>query len=398
MALMLASVTNPAEAEAVWAGGADIIDLKDPAKGALGALDARLVADIVRAVGKRRWVSATAGDRFASPEAAVEAAATIAATGVDYVKVGFPSDKGGADCIRALEFLAGEVKLVGVLFADRAPDLDLVRLMAKHGFMGAMLDTATKGDRRLLDHMDVAALAGFLDRCREAGLISGLAGSLEAPDVPRLLPLQPNYLGFRGSLCLGRSREAGIDAASVRMIRDLIPQEADSQAAPGEPRVDWRFLGRGYTATQERSTETDRVFVHDLVMPCSIGAYDFERGLQQNVRFNVDVDVRRNQHHSDDMRDIFSYDLIVDAIKIILGRGHVELIETLARELADSVLRHPSVLRICVRIEKLDVICGKVGVEIKRERAIEAGAVDQLFPSLSEAAGGVRNPRGPRNH
>ena len=41
MTLMLASVTNPAEAEAVWAGGADIIDLKDPAKGALGALDAK---------------------------------------------------------------------------------------------------------------------------------------------------------------------------------------------------------------------------------------------------------------------------------------------------------------------------------------------------------------------
>ena len=51
MTLMLASVTNPAEAEAVRLGGADIIDLKDPAKGALGALDADVAASIVRSVG-----------------------------------------------------------------------------------------------------------------------------------------------------------------------------------------------------------------------------------------------------------------------------------------------------------------------------------------------------------
>jgi dihydroneopterin aldolase len=147
------------------------------------------------------------------------------------------------------------------------------------------------------------------------------------------------------------------------------------------------FFGRGYISANERAIETDRVFVHDLIMPCSIGAYDFERGLKQNVCFNVDVDVRRSNHHSDDMRDIFSYDLVTDSIKILLGQGHVELIETLARELADCVLRHPEVVRVCVRIEKLDVIRGKVGVEIKRERASEAAAVDQLATGLASAGG-----------
>jgi len=392
MTLMLASVTNPAEAEAVWAGGADIIDLKDPAKGALGALDPGVVADVVRAIAKRRLVSATAGDSFGSPEAVIDAVVTMAATGVDYVKVGFSTDEAGADCIRALGSLASKIKLVGVLFADREPDLEVLRLMAEQGFVGAMLDTAAKGGGRLLDHMDVAALVRFVDQCREVGLISGLAGSLEAPDVPRLLPLQPTYLGFRGTLCHGRSRNASIDAASVRMIRDLIPSEGDSQIAPAESSIDWRFLAaRAHAAPSERAIETDRVFVHDLVMPCSIGAYDFERGLKQNVRFNIDVDVKRAQHHSDDMRDIFSYDLIVDAIKIILGRGHVELIETLARDIAESVLSHPHVVRLCVRVEKLDVICGMVGVEIKRERATELAAVDQLFPSLTGAAGNTRS-------
>jgi len=73
MTLMLASVTNPAEAEAVWAAGADIIDLKDPAKGALGALDADVAAGIVRSVGKRKPVSAAAGASLGAPGAIVDA-------------------------------------------------------------------------------------------------------------------------------------------------------------------------------------------------------------------------------------------------------------------------------------------------------------------------------------
>jgi (5-formylfuran-3-yl)methyl phosphate synthase len=383
MTLMLASVTNPAEAEAVWVGGADIIDLKDPAKGVLGALDADVAAGIVRLVGKRWPVSAAAGASIGTPGAITDAVAAMTATGVDYVKVGFSSDKTGADCVRALRPHASNTKLVGVLFADCAPDLDLLTLMANSGFTGAMLDTAKKGAGRLLDHMDIAALDRFIARCRDSGLMSGLAGSLEAPDVPRLLPLQPNYLGFRGILCKGRAREAAIDATSVRMIRDLIPRESGGHAGRDARGIDWRrWLGRGYVPANERFVETDLIFVHDLVLPCAIGAYDFERIQNQNVRFNVDVEVRPDERRFDDMRGIFSYDLIVDAIKIILGRGHVDLIETLASGIADEILRYPCVARACVRVEKLDVVRGTVGIEIRRERATEWAAGAERVPVI----------------
>jgi (5-formylfuran-3-yl)methyl phosphate synthase len=386
MTLMLASVTNPAEAEAVWAGGADIIDLKDPAKGALGALDADVAAGIVRSVGKRKPVSAAAGSSLGAPWAVVDAVAAMAATGVDYVKVGFSPGKAGADCVRALGPHASNTKLVGVLFADCEPDLDMLALMANNGFTGAMLDTAKKGAGRLLDHMDVAALDRFIDRCRENGLASGLAGSLEAPDVPRLLPLQPSYLGFRGSLCQGRLRECAIDPSSVRMIRDLIPREADRQGGRDDAGIDWRLLlGRGFIPAKKHLVETDLIFVHDLVLPCAIGAYDFERIQNQDVRFNIDVDVSRNERRFDDMRGVFSYDIIIDAIKIILGRGHVDLIETLASGIADEILRYPCVARVCVRVEKLDVVRGTVGIEIKRERA------------GGQATSGARMPVPPNN-
>lgn len=383
MTLMLASVTNPAEAEAVWLGGADIIDLKDPAKGVLGALDTGVAAGIVRSVGKRKPVSAAADSSLGAPGAVVDAVAAMAATGVDYVKVGCSPGKAGADCVRALGPHASNTKLVGVLFADCAPDMDMLALMANNGFTGAMLDTAKKGTGRLLDHMDVAALDRFIDRCREHGLTSGLAGSLEAPDVPRLLPLQPNYLGFRGSLCQGRAREAAIDPSSVRLIRDLIPREADGQGGRDEAGIDWRLLlGRGFVPAKEHLLETDLIFVHDLVLPCAIGAYDFERTQNQNVRFNIDVDVRRNELRFDDMRGVFSYDVIIDAIKILLGRGHVDLIETLASGIADEILRYPCVARVCVRVEKLDVVRGAVGIEIKRERAAGEAVSDARVPVL----------------
>ncbi len=383
MTLMLASVTSPAEAETVSAGGADIIDLKDPAKGALGALDTGVSAHIVRLIGKRKPVSAAAGAADGAPREVLDAVAAIAATGVDYVKVAISRDKVAEDCVRALGQHANGTKLVGVFFADCEPNLDMLALMAGNGFTGAMLDTAKKGAGRLLDHMDVAALDCFIDRCRTNGLMSGLAGSLEAPDVPRLLPLQPDYLGFRGSLCHGRMREGAIDAASVRVIRELIPRDAQARLGSGEAVIAWRlFLARGSVVPGDQIVETDRIFVHDLVHPCAIGAYDFERGQTQNVRFNIDVDVQRMERRFDDMRGVFSYDVIIDAIKIILGRGHVDLIETLASALADEILRYPCAVRACVRVEKLDVVHGTVGLEIRRERAPNQTGSGERLPAF----------------
>ncbi len=125
MTLMLASVINREEANAVVASGVDMVDLKDPGKGALGAMALDEVASIVDAVGKRKPVSAAAGDDFDSPSAATAAALALAARGVDYVKVGLSSDAVGAERIRALGTLADRTKLVGVLFADRGPNLNL---------------------------------------------------------------------------------------------------------------------------------------------------------------------------------------------------------------------------------------------------------------------------------
>jgi FolB domain-containing protein len=382
MTLFLASVAGPQEAEIALAHGADIIDLKDATKGALGALEPELVRATVKAIGSRRPVSAVTGDLPMQPHVIVDAVTRMAEAGVDYVKVGlFPSPQ-REDCIRALSALAERTKIVGVMFADRQPDSPLAPMMADSGFAGAMLDTADKRNGRLLDHIDITDLSEFTDTLHAHGLMAGLAGSLEPPDVPRLLLLAPDFLGFRGALCAGHDRKAGLNAEATAMIRALIP--ADERTAGSEhltsAKVDYRLLSaRGY-APDKGGTVTDRVFVRDLILPVRIGAYAREREKPQSVRFNVNATVLRAGHAVEDMRDVFSYDLVTDGIRMIVAQEHIPFVETLAERIAGLVLAHPRVTGVTVKVEKLDVGPGAVGVEITRERPAEVAKVHHLFP------------------
>ncbi|MEN8197292.1 MAG: (5-formylfuran-3-yl)methyl phosphate synthase [Pseudomonadota bacterium] len=86
---MLASVGTLEEAEQVLRAGADIIDLKAPAAGALGALATRDVEAIVQRISSQRPVSATIGDLPLIPATVADAVAAMAATGVDFIKIGF---------------------------------------------------------------------------------------------------------------------------------------------------------------------------------------------------------------------------------------------------------------------------------------------------------------------
>jgi dihydroneopterin aldolase len=383
MTLMLASVTGPAEAELVLESGADIIDLKDPSTGTLGALAPEIVRETVARVAGRRQTSAVTGDLPMEPVTVRQATETMAACGVDYVKVGiFPSER-APEVIRGLKETAARTKLVAVLFADLAPDFDLVDECAETGFAGAMLDTARKGSGRLINHLDLPSLEKFVTRCHARGLIAGLAGSLEAPDVPRLLPLSPDLLGFRSALCRAGDRKGELDPQQIAIIRGLIPAQTSRGATEN---IDWRLhAARGYTGGPESEAKSDRVFVRDFVVNAKIGAYSHEHDVDQRLRFNVEADVSRRDLKRGDMRDVFSYDTIRDAIELNVARGHVALVEKLAEDIAEQVLRDPRVLSLVVRIEKLDILPGSVGVELRRERPKSSAKVHQMFPGLAEA-------------
>jgi FolB domain-containing protein len=383
---MLASVTGPREAEIAIAGGADIIDLKDPARGALGAVTPEVIRATVASVEKRRLVSAVAGDLPMRPDLVAATVRDIAATGVDYVKLGIFPGGDAFGCIDALARIAVGVKLVAVFFADASPDFSLLPLLKRRGFAGAMIDTQNKAAGRLLDHFDMPRLLGFVQDCHAAGMIAGLAGSLEAPDIPRLLVLGPDLLGFRGALCGPGGRVAELDLGRTQAVRGLIPPDGAEQ---GTRDVDYRLLAaRGYApAASGDDVPVDLVFVQDLVLPVFIGAYARERDAPQNVRFAVTASVMRAGRTVEDMRDVFSYDLITDGIRLLIGSGHIPLVETLAERIAVMVLGHPRVTKVVVRVEKLETGSGAVGVEIERLRTAIRTSERPVVPLLAEASG-----------
>ena len=113
----------------------------------------------------------------------------------------------------------------------------------------------------------------------------------------------------------------------------------------------------------------DRVFVHDLVLDAEIGVYSHEKGVTQRARFSVDIEVASSdQAVEDQITRVLDYDMIITTIKGILAEGHINLVETLADEIAVRCLAHPRAASVRVKIEKLDKEPGAVGVEIVRRR------------------------------
>jgi dihydroneopterin aldolase len=290
-----------------------------------------------RPIHGRRPVSAVAGDLPMEPDVIVAAVETMARTRVEYVKVGlFPGPAAGLRARAGVP--ARTTKIIGVMFADRGADNALVKVMAGCGFAGAMLDTSDKARGRAARLHGRGTLAGVRRRLSGPWLMTGLAGSLEAPDVPRLLLLAPDYLGFRGALCVGVT--AALASTPHRSASFANSFRSIPTAQPHETR---RGKGRLSAAGGEgifrrpvgADAATDRIFVRDFVVPARIGAYAREHGKSQNVRFNVDVKVRRSGHSVEDMRDVFSYDVITDGIRIIVAQEHIAFLETLAERVAD---------------------------------------------------------------
>jgi uncharacterized protein (UPF0264 family) len=220
---LLASVCNREEAMLALEAGVDVIDLKNPDEGALGALPLQTIANIVRLVNGKSVVSATIGDLPMRPEAIVFGIEHTASQGVDIVKVGFFGTYGHEACIKAVQPLAvAGAKIMAVLFADHEPDLNILPRLKAAGFYGAMLDTASKCEKNLVDHLSMEKLRGFLKRAHELGLQTGLAGSLKLSDIPPLAALQPGYLGFRGALCDMQERSGALLQSRLEEAKKLL--------------------------------------------------------------------------------------------------------------------------------------------------------------------------------
>jgi dihydroneopterin aldolase len=133
-----------------------------------------------------------------------------------------------------------------------------------------------------------------------------------------------------------------------------------------------RSIPEPHSVALQTDTPSDwRVFVRDLVLPARIGVHSHERNGPQRIRINVELAVSADgQPIADSLANVVCYEDIVDGIRAIIARGHVNLVETLAAEILELCLDDRRVTMATVRVEKLHAIsdAASVGVELRRGR------------------------------
>jgi uncharacterized protein (UPF0264 family) len=227
---LLVSVTSAIEAKAALDGGADLIDAKDPSRGALGVVPLPTLRAIVSTVGGARPVTAALGDAF--DEATIEREASgFAAAGSRLVKIGFA---GITDTARVTRLTAAAVRgvaasattgVVVVAYADanqsgveRGTYVDIA---AQAGAVGVLLDTMDKQGPGLTRLVTGRALTSWVKQAHDAGLIVALAGKLTADDLALVRDTGADIAGVRGAACDG-GRLGRVTSTRVRaLVQDM---------------------------------------------------------------------------------------------------------------------------------------------------------------------------------
>jgi len=232
MTRMLASVNSLKETRLILNTSIDIIDLKQPEQGALGALSTELVNQIVQEVNHQKPVSATVGDLPMQPELIKNAVSAMADTGVNYIKIGFfPGGDWPGTLSKLHQLTQKGHQLIAVLFADTQPDISIIKSLKNTGFTGVMLDTMDKSKGSLTQIMSASEIHDFVSTSKDAQLLCGLAGSLKKDDITKLLNLKVDYLGFRGALCEKHNRTAQLDYDSINSILHYFESSRFNNAA-----------------------------------------------------------------------------------------------------------------------------------------------------------------------
>jgi uncharacterized protein (UPF0264 family) len=222
----------------------DIVDVKKPDEGSLGANFPWVIREIRDAVPVDKPVSATVGDVPYKPGTVAQAALGAVVSGATYIKVGLygctTPDQGIAvmrAVVRAVKEHRPEALVVASGYADAhrigcVNPLALPDIAARSGADAAMLDTAIKDGTRLFDHVAPDACAEFVRRAHAAGLLAALAGSVRQSDLGPLTRIGTDIVGVRGAVCEGGDRNAGrIRPHLVAAFRAEIDRHAREHAA-----------------------------------------------------------------------------------------------------------------------------------------------------------------------
>lgn len=220
---LLVSVRSAAEARAALAGGADLIDVKEPTRGPMGAADPEVIAAVMAEVNGGVPVSVAMGELENDGQDFIRIP-----RGVLFLKCGLA----GQSVTRHLPvvYSAEPPYTALVAYADHqranSPDPEwLADVACDHGYRAFLIDTAGKDGSRLLDWIAPATLARIRFQLADAGVKVAFAGSLDADAIRTLAPLAPDWFAVRGAACVG-GRTGMVCADRVRELKAVIAEAA----------------------------------------------------------------------------------------------------------------------------------------------------------------------------
>jgi (5-formylfuran-3-yl)methyl phosphate synthase len=234
MTRLLISVRSAGEARIALEGGADLIDVKEPNHGSLGAAELETIEEVVREVAGRVRVSAALGELLSGRRLPARLAGQL-----QFAKFGLAGCAVQNDWATrwqtALVQLPAGVTPVAVVYADwksvLAPDPDQVLHYAQTFACGAvLLDTCEKSQGSLMNHFPPDELARFVAAVHRAGLLCVIAGGLGLAEIGQLLPLAPDYVAVRGAAC-GGDRTGRLDVERIRNLAALARGARHSELA-----------------------------------------------------------------------------------------------------------------------------------------------------------------------
>jgi uncharacterized protein (UPF0264 family) len=239
---LLVSVRTASEAMAALEGGADIIDVKEPLRGPLGAADSLIIADVVHAVNGSLPVTAAMGELIEHVRIRAKSDRRLLPGGVSMFKLGLAGCRGlphWQDCLRqTLETIAGLAAIarpVAVVYGDwraaRAPEPDEVLSIAIENRCPALLiDTWDKAAGSLFDCWTITSLSRFVQRVRSHDLAVVLAGSLSDATFDQAVALAPDVVAVRSAACDG-GRNGTVSAVRVDALSRRIASARKPAAA-----------------------------------------------------------------------------------------------------------------------------------------------------------------------
>jgi uncharacterized protein (UPF0264 family) len=239
----LVSVRSATEALAALAGGADVIDVKEPHHGSLGAADDAVISAVVQAVAGRAPVSAAFGeliDLTISPNG--DGPRTLV-DGISLFKLGLARCKALNDWetrwqhvldTMILDSSNGKAQAVAVVYADWQVALapspqDILDAAIQRQCPALLIDTWDKSAGALFDHWRPSELQRFIAEGRSHDICLVLAGSLTGQSVITAARLGPDLVAVRTAACEG-GRTGTVSEKKVRELKNALATSTRNMA------------------------------------------------------------------------------------------------------------------------------------------------------------------------